>query len=590
LSRDSYCLHVEIEDNEDKMNQQQIIAYVGRLRTARTFEDAASFMLRQMLDVATETLSQSQYAAKGKVLRAMAHLRPGDGYRRLMVLENAPTKDEVSISYLPSANVWRWIATRQCPIAVDVPLGRVWSWTNDAVQVLFDESAFAGVETVNRLRSRDTSHLYAIPLRSFQGAVDGMATLELKCTHALGDEFIFPAVHEALLLCADLAAPHLASLPLRPALAGETDELLPVIGQSMASIVEMLRVFARQEETLLIGGPTGAGKSRIAQWCHAKSLRRGGPFEVLDLIAVPEDLQMAELFGWKKGAFTGAVRDTPGAVARAFKGTLFIDEIDKLSLKAQAGLLKLLESRTYRPMGDGAREQQADVRFIIGSNMDLYECVKQGRFREDLYYRINVLPVKIPALDDRKDELADWVRFMALRRHRETIPEGDVRLNAAVEKLVLEHKWPGNLRQLDNVVRRAYALALMSHGQGSSEIVLDERHFERALSYEQSSSKRRPLEALRNAASVIVAEAERLEEKGSAFDLDLCDAFRGMVLGTAAQSLGSREAAFRLFGRGAQVQSRNHHKLLRRELEKVDALCKALGEGEGLFKEIGEED
>lgn len=571
------------------MNQQQISVYIERLRTARTFEDAASAMLREMLDVATEGLSQSTYANRGKVLRAMAHLRPGDGYRRLVLLENTPTNDEKSISYLPSANVWRWIVTRQCPIAVDVPLGRVWTWTNETVQVLF-ESAFTGDETVNRLRSRDTSHLYAVPLRSFQGAVEGMATLELKCMHALGDDFIFPAVHQALSLCADLAAPYLANLPLRPATAGMTDDLLPVIGQSMAGQIEMLRVFAVQEETLLIGGPTGAGKSRIAQWCHSKSLRRGGPFETLDLIAVPEDLQMAELFGWKKGAFTGAVRDTPGAVTRAFKGTLFIDEIDKLSLKAQAGLLKLLESRTYRPMGDGAREQQTDVRFIIGSNMDLHECVKAGRFREDLYYRINVLPVKIPALAERKDEVGDWVRFMALRRHRESVPDGEVRLSAAVEKLVSEHSWPGNLRQLDNVVRRAYALALMSHGQMMRELVLDERHFARALSYEQSSSRRTTLDMLRSAASAIVGDAERLAEKGLVFDLELCDAFRGLVLGTAVERLESKEAAFRLFGKGALVQTRNHQKTLRRDLEKVDALCKALGEEEGLFKGIGEED
>jgi transcriptional regulator with AAA-type ATPase domain len=572
------------------MDQRQIVSYLERLRKAGTFEDAALSMLREMLHVAKGALAESPFANRGKILRAMAHLRPGDGYRRLVMLDQEQSVPAGGVtSYLPSANVWRWIATRQCPIAVDVPLGRVWTWTNQAVQVLF-ESAFTGAETVNRLQGRETSHLYAIPLRSFHGSVDGMATVELSCPRAIGDDFIFPAVYEALSLCADLAAPYLASLPLRPAVAGATDDLLPVIGQSMAGMVEMLRVFAAQEETLLIGGPTGAGKSRIAKWCHSKSLRRGGPFEVLDLIAVPEDLQMAELFGWKKGAFTGAVRDTPGAVTRAFKGTLFIDEIDKLSLKAQAGLLKLLESRTYRPIGDGAREQQADVRFIIGGNMDLYECVKLGRFREDLYYRINVLPVKIPPLDERKDEVADWVRFMALRRHRESVPNGEVRITAAVEKIVVEHSWPGNLRQLDNVVRRAYALALMSHGQTSSEIVLDDRHFERALSYERSSTRRTTLDLLRSAAQAIVNEAERHEEKGGVFDLELCDAFRGLVLGTAALSLGSKEAAFRLFGKGALVQSRNHQKTLRRDLEKVDALCKALGEGEGMFKGIGEDD
>jgi len=441
------------------MDQRQIVSYLERLRKAGTFEDAALSMLREMLHVAKGALAESPFANRGKILRAMAHLRPGDGYRRLVMLDQEQSVPAGGVtSYLPSANVWRWIATRQCPIAVDVPLGRVWTWTNQAVQVLF-ESAFTGAETVNRLQGRETSHLYAIPLRSFHGSVDGMATVELSCPRAIGDDFIFPAVYEALSLCADLAAPYLASLPLRPAVAGATDDLLPVIGQSMAGMVEMLRVFAAQEETLLIGGPTGAGKSRIAKWCHSKSLRRGGPFEVLDLIAVPEDLQMAELFGWKKGAFTGAVRDTPGAVTRAFKGTLFIDEIDKLSLKAQAGLLKLLESRTYRPIGDGAREQQADVRFIIGGNMDLYECVKLGRFREDLYFRLAVLVLKVPPLRDREGDVGLLLqKFLDKLNQDMKAQSGGVHKNfsAGAKNLLQRHTWPGNVRELEATLLRAY--------------------------------------------------------------------------------------------------------------------------------------
>lgn len=238
------------------------------------------------------------------------------------------------------------------------------------------EGGFSGSDSMHRLTSRDVTHLLAVPIRSLRGAVDGMATVEAECPTAVGQDFLFPALAETMQILADLASPYLASLPLRPAAAGPRDDLLPVTGSIMAGLVEMLRVFAQQEETLLLGGPTGAGKSRLARWCHARSPRRDRPFEVVDLVTIPEELQMAELCGWRKGAFTGAVRDTPGAVARAAKGTLFIDEIDKLSLKAQAGLLHLLESRTYRALGDTGRDQSADVRFIIGSNADLFELVK----------------------------------------------------------------------------------------------------------------------------------------------------------------------------------------------------------------------
>lgn len=571
------------------MNQREILAFVGRLRKARTFEDAAHTLLRAMLDAALAALAESGFAGRGKILRGMAHWRPGDGYRRLVLLDDTQRGGEPTINYLPSVSAWRWVVTRACPIAIDVPLSRVWTWQNESANV-FQEGGFSGQDSVLRLTSRDTSHLYAIPLRTLHGAIEGMATVEAGCPRAVGDDFIFPAIHEPLELLADLAAPYLATLPPRPAAIGATDDLLPVMGQSMAGLIDMLHVFAQQEETLLIGGPTGAGKSRLARWCHARSVRRGAPFEVLDLIAVPEELQMAELFGWKKGAFTGAVRDTPGCITRAFKGTLFIDEIDKLSLKAQAGLLQLLESRTYRPIGDGAREQQANVRFIVGSNVDLYDQVKAGRFREDLYYRINVLPVQIPPLDERRDEIAEWARFMATRRHRESIPGGEARIAAGAERLLGEHSWPGNLRQLDNVVRRAYALALMTQGEAGSEILLEEKHFARALSYERGSGRRSTLDDLRVAAGAIVEEAERQQGKGLVLDLELSDAFRGIVLGTAVERLGSKDAAFRLFGKGAQVQARNHHKMLRRELEKVEALCKALGEDGGPFRELGDDE
>lgn len=202
-----------------------------------------------------------------------------------------------------------------------------------------------------------------------------------------------------------------------------------------------------------------------------------------------------------------------------------------------------------------------------------------------------MLPVKVPPLDERRDEILQWARFMALRRHRESVPSGSVELAAGVEKLLCEHDWPGNLRQLDNVVRRAYTLALMGHGGAVNEVLLEERHFVRALSYERGTGRRSLLGHMRVAAAAFVEEAERLEERGLGLDLDLCDAFRGFVLGTAMERLGSRDAAFRMLGKAQLVQNRNHYKALRREFEKVDALCKALGdEDENPFAGLGEDE
>jgi DNA-binding NtrC family response regulator len=556
---------------------------VAELHAASSFEVGATCLLRPLLDVARATLEASPYAGSGRILRGLVHLRPDDGYRGLVVLEaerdglSAVPGDETR---LPSTTLWRWVAERHSAVALDVLLGRVepdrpasnprggpdvhqsWIWNSHKSQ--------------QRLLDREATHIYVLPLRGPRGAILGMVSIEAECRAAQGQPFIWADCSEDLQLITDIAAPFLHSLPLRQSVVEATDEHLPVIGQHMAGIIAMLRVFAQQEETLLISGPTGSGKSRLARWCHAHSARHAGPFETLDLSTVPEDLQMAQLFGWKRGAFTNAIRDNPGSMGHAAGGTLFIDEIDKLSLRAQAGLLHVLEERVYRPLGDHGPERRADVRFIVGTNANLQAAVREGRFREDLYYRINVLPVRLPPLCERTDEIAGWARFMLQRRHQERVPDGVTDISGEGEGLLLVQPWRGNLRQLDNIIRRAYTLAVMEYSSPPRELRLEREHLARALDHESDDS--RPLvEDLHRAATSFVIEAERRAERSARLELDLVDAFKGLVLAAAAERKGSWKEAFRLFSRGDLVKNRNHHKVMRRELERVAELYRVLG-------------
>ena len=556
---------------------------VSALMEAKDFETAAAIALKQLLGVAEAAVASSRFANRARILRGVVHLRPGNGYRRLAALEHASQGGPAEgASLFTSATAWRAVVEHRCAVSIDVNVGTVQPHAPGA-PMTGDPSLGEPPSNESRARflGRHASHVCVLPLRTPGGAIEGMISLEADCLAAMGQEFVWRDAGTRLQLVADVSAPFLVSLPQRPVATPEADEFLPVVGTTMASLLPILRVFAQQDETILVSGATGAGKSRLARWCHERSHRKGKPFETLDLVTVPEDLQMAELFGWKKGAFTGAVRDAPGSVARAEGGTLFIDEIDKLSLKAQAGLLHLLEARSYRQLGEGAGERRADVRFIIGTNADLMGAVKAGRFREDLYYRVNVLPVRMPPLQERLDEVPMWARFMVQRRHRERSQEGNARLTPEAEALLGASTWPGNLRQLDNIVRRAYTLAMVEN-IGSTDVVLQASHVERALDYEQAPATKPLPEALRAAAQAFVNEARR---RGDALDLDLADAFRGFVLGLSIRQVG-REEAFKLLGRESLVKNRNHHKALKRELERVDALYKALGEDGSPFADL----
>lgn len=559
----------------------RVSSLVTQLMSAPRFEDAARNTLAAMLACADEARAASTYNARGRLLRAVVHLRPTDGYRRLFGVEHPDHTPVEGIGYLTSATVWRWVSEHGCSVSLDVQLETLHPWLADgplARQTRVRDTPLTGQETRERMLGRNVTHVHVVPLRSPAGSVDGMISIEATCKQAIGQEYVWSACHEELELLATVAAPYLDALPsdgIAPS-SVPRDEFLPVIGKESARLIEIMRVFVDQDETLLISGPTGAGKSRLARWCHEQSRRKQCPFETLDLLSVPEDLQMAELVGWKRGAFTGATSNMAGALTRAARGTLFIDEIDKLSLKAQSGLLRVLEERRYRALGDDANEREADVRFIVGTNADLRASVREGRFREDLYYRINVLPVRLPPLAERLDEVPDWAEFMLQRCSGGA--KGRVRLAPDAVEALLAHSWPGNLRQLDNIIRRTYAFALAGRGSAGGELVVERRHIERALAFEDADDGNTMTVRLWRAAQALAREAVRRDQSDAEpLDLEMVDGFRGMVLGAAVQFLASREQAFRIFQREHLLASRNHHRAFKRELERTSQLVQALG-------------
>lgn len=233
-----------------------------------------------------------------------------------------------------------------------------------------------------------------------------------------------------------------------------------VVGDSppMREVYTRLRRAAATEATVLLRGETGTGKELMARAVHVNSPRGAGPFVKVDCGALPQGLIENELFGHKRGAFTGADRDAPGQIAAAEGGTLFLDEVAELPLPAQVKLLRLLQDRTYLPLGS-AEPQRADVRFVAATHRDLEQAVADRTFRQDLYYRLRVVEVHLPPLRARGpadlDRLIDHFHFLFRQRHhRDVLP-----LTEAARAHLHRHDWPGNVRELEHLIESAVVLS-----------------------------------------------------------------------------------------------------------------------------------
>lgn len=279
---------------------------------------------------------------------------------------------------------------------------------------------------------------------------------------------------------------HISNALEKKRLSGEIKRLKAVIGEKysfenivahsekMQRVLEQVSRVAETDSTIYIHGESGTGKELIARALHLTSKRSGKPFVAVNCAALPESLLESELFGHVKGAFTGAYTDRDGLFARAHGGSIFLDEIGATSSALQAMLLRVLEEREFYPVGMD-RSIKVDVRVIVSTNKDLEEEVKRGNFREDLFYRIHVIPIHLPPLRERKEDIPPLANFFLKKFSHQMKKEVKGILPSALQKLMLYH-WPGNVRELENTIE--YAVVMTTQDVISEEFIIftDSRH------------------------------------------------------------------------------------------------------------------
>ena len=252
-----------------------------------------------------------------------------------------------------------------------------------------------------------------------------------------------------------LEAPRPAGPLVRP--DADEEEKLPLIGRSPA-MQEIYRTLARlmaTDLTVLINGESGTGKELVARALHDYGKRRGGPFVAINMAAIPRELIESELFGHEKGAFTGATHRSAGRFEQSEGGTLFLDEIGDMPPEAQTRLLRVLQEGEYTTVG-GRTPIRANVRIVAATHHDLRQLIRQGLFREDLYFRLNVVPIRLPPLRERTSDIPELVRHFMSRAAAEGLPPK--MLDATAMERLKAYRWPGNVREVENLVRRLAAL------------------------------------------------------------------------------------------------------------------------------------
>jgi two-component system nitrogen regulation response regulator GlnG len=335
-----------------------------------------------------------------------------------------------------AATLWRWVADGEGDLVItDV--------------VMPDENGLDLIPRIKRIRPE---------LRIIVMSAQNTLMTAVKATERGAFEYLpkpFDLRELVNVVQRALSAPVSAALIAAEEVAAE--EQLPLIGRSPA-MQEIYRVLARlmgTDLTVMIAGESGTGKELVARALHDFGKRRAGPFIAVNMAAIPRELIESELFGHEKGAFTGAAARSIGRFEQAQGGTLFLDEIGDMPIEAQTRLLRVLQSGEYTTVG-GRTPIRADVRIVAATHRDLRQLIRQGLFREDLFYRINVVPIRLPPLRERSEDIPALVRHFLAQAGAEGLP-GKSLDQPAMERLKT-YRWPGNVRELENLVRRLTAL------------------------------------------------------------------------------------------------------------------------------------
>ena len=342
-------------------------------------------------------------------------------------------------------------------------------WSPDLVFCDADGPGFDTARTLARLHGLrpDLPVLVMARHGSVQAAVQALqsgaadylnAPLELAQALAKIRQFVPTAAALSEPKASTAPAPSAPAVAAKSKAAAKGESELVAESAAMQQILGIARRAAQTDVTVMLLGESGVGKEVMARYVHAQSPRAAAPFIAINCAAIPETLLEATLFGFEKGAFTGAAQSAPGKFEQAQGGTLLLDEVTEMAPTLQAKLLRVLQEREIERLG-GRKRIVLDLRLIATSNRDLQQAVQQGVLREDVYYRLSVFPIQIPPLRERSDDILPLANAM-LKRHAAafSLPMPP-RLDAAAQRALLAHRWPGNVRELDNVMQRAAILS-----------------------------------------------------------------------------------------------------------------------------------
>jgi two-component system nitrogen regulation response regulator GlnG len=421
-----------------------------------------------------------------------------------------------------AAGLWRWVAAGEGNLVItDV--------------VLPDENGFDLLPRIKRLRpelpvvvmSAQNTILTAITATE-RGAFDYLPKpFDLKELTAI--------VQRAL-----------ASPRKRPEQVNASEDRLPLIGRS-AAMQDIYRIIARLTQTdltVMIMGESGTGKELVARALHDYGKRKNRSLVAVNMAAIPKDLVESELFGHERGAFTGATNRGVGRFEQAEGGTLFLDEIGDMPLEAQTRLLRVLQQGEYTTVG-GRTPIQTDVRIIAATNRDLRQLIQQGLFREDLYYRLNVVPLRMPPLRERGEDIPDLVRHFLRKAEEEGLPAK--RVDSEAIDLLRRHRWRGNVRELENLIRR---LAVLHSGEVIPATAIDAelREPERATGMDECNDVATLSAAVeRHLAGLFAAHGDSLPPPGL-YDRVLREMERPLLSISLAATRGNQIRAAQILG------------------------------------------